>query len=158
MLGCSCRLCARASVISSSARAFRVKADGGRGSREHPKRHRTGRRRTAPVRRALTALGAAQFGVIVLTTSAGIMDHEEARRKKVGGKVRRRRTSLSCMSHLLSGRLSLSVTTSGSALRVLAQYIQLFSCTVVVYHCGGVRLAPRDCGGGLGEPGPRLAW
>lgn len=29
-----------------------------------------------------------QFGVIVLTTSAGIMDHEEARRKKVGGKVR----------------------------------------------------------------------
>ncbi len=158
MLGCSCRLCARASVISSSARAFRIKADGGRGSREHPKRHPTGRRRTAPVRRALTALGAAQFGVIVLTTSAGIMDHEEARRKKVGGKVRRRRTSLSCMSHLLSGRLSLSVTTSGSALRVLAQYIQLFSCTVVVYHCGGVRLAPRDCGGGLGEPGPRLAW
>ena len=33
---------------------------------------------------------AAQFGVIVLTTSAGIMDHEEARRKKVGGKVRPR--------------------------------------------------------------------
>jgi small subunit ribosomal protein S15Ae len=28
-----------------------------------------------------------QFGVIVLTTSAGIMDHEEARRKRVGGKV-----------------------------------------------------------------------
>ena len=28
-----------------------------------------------------------QFGVIVLTTSSGIMDHEEARRKKVGGKV-----------------------------------------------------------------------
>ena len=27
------------------------------------------------------------FGVIVLTTSAGIMDHEEARRKAVGGKV-----------------------------------------------------------------------
>ena len=27
------------------------------------------------------------FGVIVLTTSAGIMHHEEARRKKVGGKV-----------------------------------------------------------------------
>jgi small subunit ribosomal protein S15Ae len=27
------------------------------------------------------------FGVIVLTTSAGIMDHEEARRKRVGGKV-----------------------------------------------------------------------
>ncbi len=135
VLGCSCRLCARASVISSSARAFRVKADGGRGSREHPKRHRTGRRRTAPVRRALTALGAAQFGVIVLTTSAGIMDHEEARRKKVGGKVRRRRTSLSCMSHLLSGRLSLSVTTSGTALRVLAQYIQFF-----FVHCGGLSL------------------
>lgn len=28
-----------------------------------------------------------QFGVIVLTTSDGIMDHEEARRKHVGGKV-----------------------------------------------------------------------
>jgi hypothetical protein len=27
--------------------------------------------------------------VIVLTTSAGIMDHEEARRKKTGGKVRK---------------------------------------------------------------------
>lgn len=28
-----------------------------------------------------------QFGHIILTTSQGIMDHEEARRKKVGGKV-----------------------------------------------------------------------
>ncbi|KAL2916884.1 40S ribosomal protein S22 [Polyrhizophydium stewartii] len=28
-----------------------------------------------------------QFGFIVLTTSAGIMDHEEARRKKTGGKI-----------------------------------------------------------------------
>merc|ERR1711885_87127 len=28
-----------------------------------------------------------RFGKIVVTTSAGIMDHEEARRKKVGGKV-----------------------------------------------------------------------
>lgn len=28
-----------------------------------------------------------QFGVIVLTTSAGIMDHEEARRKHTGGKI-----------------------------------------------------------------------
>jgi small subunit ribosomal protein S15Ae len=28
-----------------------------------------------------------QFGYIVLTTSAGIMDHEEARRKKTGGKI-----------------------------------------------------------------------
>ena len=28
-----------------------------------------------------------QFGHIVLTTSEGIMDHEEARRKHVGGKV-----------------------------------------------------------------------
>jgi len=27
------------------------------------------------------------FGFIVLTTSYGIMDHEEARRKKTGGKV-----------------------------------------------------------------------
>ena len=33
------------------------------------------------------SLSAVQFGVFVLTTSAGIMDHEEARRKKVGGKV-----------------------------------------------------------------------
>ena len=28
-----------------------------------------------------------QFGYIVLTTSDGIMDHEEARRRKTGGKV-----------------------------------------------------------------------
>jgi small subunit ribosomal protein S15Ae len=28
-----------------------------------------------------------QFGKIVLTTSAGIMDHEEARRKHVSGKI-----------------------------------------------------------------------
>jgi small subunit ribosomal protein S15Ae len=28
-----------------------------------------------------------QFGYIVLTTCAGIMDHEETRRKNVGGKV-----------------------------------------------------------------------
>lgn len=28
-----------------------------------------------------------QFGIIVMTTSAGILDHEEARRKRVGGKV-----------------------------------------------------------------------
>nr|AAV84246.1 ribosomal protein S15 [Culicoides sonorensis] len=28
-----------------------------------------------------------QFGYVVLTTSAGIMDHEEARRKHLGGKI-----------------------------------------------------------------------
>lgn len=28
-----------------------------------------------------------QFGFVVLTTSSGIMDHEEARRKHTGGKV-----------------------------------------------------------------------
>merc|ERR1712188_45583 len=28
-----------------------------------------------------------QFGYIVMTTSAGIMDHKEARRKKTGGKI-----------------------------------------------------------------------
>ncbi|GBG34358.1 40S ribosomal protein S15a [Hondaea fermentalgiana] len=28
-----------------------------------------------------------QFGHIILTTSAGIMDHEEARRKQTGGKI-----------------------------------------------------------------------
>ncbi|XP_065826293.1 small ribosomal subunit protein uS8 [Oscarella lobularis] len=28
-----------------------------------------------------------QFGFLVLTTSAGIMDHEEARRKRTGGKI-----------------------------------------------------------------------
>ncbi|KAI8900284.1 ribosomal protein S8 [Globomyces pollinis-pini] len=28
-----------------------------------------------------------QFGFLVLTTSAGIMDHEECRRKKTGGKI-----------------------------------------------------------------------
>lgn len=35
----------------------------------------------------ITLFGGLQFGYIVLTTSAGIMDHEEARRKNVGGKV-----------------------------------------------------------------------
>jgi len=28
-----------------------------------------------------------QFGTIILTTANGIMDHEEARRKKTGGKI-----------------------------------------------------------------------
>ena len=32
-------------------------------------------------------LCALQFGHIVMTTSFGIMDHEEARRKKTGGKI-----------------------------------------------------------------------
>lgn len=32
-------------------------------------------------------LPARQFGYVVLTTSAGIMDHEEARRKHVAGKI-----------------------------------------------------------------------
>mmetsp|Transcript_8484 Transcript_8484/g.38589 ORF Transcript_8484/g.38589 Transcript_8484/m.38589 type:complete len:138 (+) Transcript_8484:82-495(+) len=35
------------------------------------------------------------FGVIVLTTANGILDHEEARRKKVGGKVLGRLTTCS---------------------------------------------------------------
>ena len=41
-----------------------------------------------PTRRRAADAPRPQFGVIVLTTSAGIMDHEEARRKKTGGKVR----------------------------------------------------------------------
>jgi small subunit ribosomal protein S15Ae len=28
-----------------------------------------------------------QFGYVVMTTSGGIMDHEEARRKHLGGKI-----------------------------------------------------------------------
>ncbi|KAL7414867.1 ribosomal protein 22 of the small subunit [Mrakia frigida] len=32
-------------------------------------------------------LPARSFGLIILTTSAGIMDHDEARRKHVGGKL-----------------------------------------------------------------------
>lgn len=32
-------------------------------------------------------LPARSFGKIILTTSAGIMDHEEARRRHVGGKI-----------------------------------------------------------------------
>ena len=32
-------------------------------------------------------LPSCQFGYIVFTTSCGIMDHEEARRKKTGGKI-----------------------------------------------------------------------
>ena len=36
---------------------------------------------------ASNLLPSRQFGYIVLTTSAGIMDHEEARRKHTGGKI-----------------------------------------------------------------------
>lgn len=32
-------------------------------------------------------LPARQFGYVILTTSSGIMDHEEARRKHVSGKI-----------------------------------------------------------------------
>lgn len=32
-------------------------------------------------------LPARQFGYVILTTSAGIMDHEEAKRKHVSGKI-----------------------------------------------------------------------
>jgi small subunit ribosomal protein S15Ae len=32
-------------------------------------------------------LPARQFGYLILTTSAGIMDHEEARQKHAGGKI-----------------------------------------------------------------------
>lgn len=32
-------------------------------------------------------LPARGFGIIILTTSSGILDHEEARRKNVGGKL-----------------------------------------------------------------------
>ncbi|KAL6294126.1 hypothetical protein ACE6H2_002268 [Prunus campanulata] len=37
--------------------------------------------------RTARLLPSRQFGYIVLTTSNGIMDHEEARRKNVNGKV-----------------------------------------------------------------------
>lgn len=36
---------------------------------------------------AANLLPSRQFGYVIVTTSSGIMDHEEARRKKVGGKV-----------------------------------------------------------------------
>ncbi|GMM29055.1 hypothetical protein DAMA08_017710 [Martiniozyma asiatica (nom. inval.)] len=36
---------------------------------------------------ASNLLPARQFGFVILTTSAGIMDHEEAKRKHVSGKV-----------------------------------------------------------------------
>ena len=36
---------------------------------------------------ASNLLPSRQFGYIVLTTSSGIMDHEEARRKHTGGKI-----------------------------------------------------------------------
>jgi len=36
---------------------------------------------------ANSILPSRQFGFIVLTTNQGIMDHEEARRKHIGGKV-----------------------------------------------------------------------
>lgn len=41
-------------------------------------------------------LPARQFGFIVLTTSAGIMDHEEARRKHTGGKILGNGPSAAC--------------------------------------------------------------
>ena len=37
-----------------------------------------------------------QFGIIVLTTSAGIMTHEEARHRKLGGKVRTNAPQIVC--------------------------------------------------------------
>ena len=36
---------------------------------------------------ATNLLPSRQFGSLVLTTSSGIMDHEEARRKHTGGKI-----------------------------------------------------------------------
>jgi len=61
-----------------------------------------------------------QFGYMVLTTSGGIMDHEEARRKHLGGKIlgfffwarlprwtvdsRRRRTAETCIAETFSDR------------------------------------------------------
>ncbi|XP_064406377.1 small ribosomal subunit protein uS8-like [Halichondria panicea] len=36
---------------------------------------------------ASSLLPSRQFGFLVLTTSSGILDHEEARRKKTGGKI-----------------------------------------------------------------------
>merc|ERR1719449_209053 len=36
---------------------------------------------------ATNLLPSRQFGFVVLTTSSGIMDHEEARRKHLGGKI-----------------------------------------------------------------------
>ena len=36
---------------------------------------------------ASNLLPSRQFGFLVLTTSSGIMDHEEARRKHTGGKL-----------------------------------------------------------------------
>eukprot|EP00996_Jenningsia_fusiforme_P003859 NODE_4660_length_778_cov_119.965706_g4316_i0.p3 GENE.NODE_4660_length_778_cov_119.965706_g4316_i0~~NODE_4660_length_778_cov_119.965706_g4316_i0.p3 ORF type:complete len:131 (-),score=39.78 NODE_4660_length_778_cov_119.965706_g4316_i0:256-648(-) len=35
----------------------------------------------------INLLPSRQFGFIMLTTSQGIMDHEEARRKRIGGKI-----------------------------------------------------------------------
>eukprot|EP01120_Amphizonella_sp_Union-15-10_P005913 TRINITY_DN181_c0_g1_i3.p1 TRINITY_DN181_c0_g1~~TRINITY_DN181_c0_g1_i3.p1 ORF type:complete len:131 (-),score=18.25 TRINITY_DN181_c0_g1_i3:93-485(-) len=35
----------------------------------------------------INLLPSKQFGFLVLTTSSGIMDHEEAKRKKTGGKI-----------------------------------------------------------------------
>ena len=36
---------------------------------------------------ATKLLPARQFGLVIMTTSKGIMDHNEARRKHVGGKI-----------------------------------------------------------------------
>lgn len=45
------------------------------------------------------------FGYIIMTTSAGIMDHEEARRKHVGGKIL---GVYSCLFHSTSPSLTCS--------------------------------------------------
>lgn len=74
--------------ISSILPSRQVRTLRGRGRRRAP-----ARREGAGLGRPLTQstpprrLRPPQFGHIVLTTSQGIMDHEEARRKHTGGKV-----------------------------------------------------------------------
>ena len=54
-----------------------------------------------------------QFGIIVLTTSAGIMTHEEARHRKLGGKVRELAV-LPVLRHTsLCGRFSRGLSSGG---------------------------------------------
>jgi small subunit ribosomal protein S15Ae len=47
---------------------------------------------------------ARSFGYIILTTSAGIMDHEEARRKHVAGKILGKYFQVSCSTSSVLSR------------------------------------------------------
>ena len=101
----------------------------------------------------LTRPACAQFGKFVMTTSSGIMDHEEARRKKVGGKVRR---VLACphacllQARAASGRCTCQARKlRGSQARASARRAgqqQAWLCLHSLFHAGaGTPHTGRSC-------------